>query len=83
MAAVPGHSDSKDGEQVPLLHQSQVKFFLKGAQVASDEYQDGVRLLHGESVPARPEPRVVARLYGHAALPTDGQHHIMCPPNRL
>ena len=83
MDAAPGHSDLKDGEQVPLLNQNQVDFFLKGAQVASGESQDGVRLLHGEAVPARPEPRVVAHLYGRAALPTDGQHHILRPPNRL
>ena len=83
MATAPGHSDSKNGEQVSLLHQCQVDFFLKGAQVASGESHDGVRLLHGEAVPARPEPIVVAHLYGRAALPTDGQHHIMRPQNQL
>ena len=83
MAAAPGHSDSKDGEQVPLLHQRQVYFFLKGAQVTSGKSQDGVRLLHGEAVTARPKPRVVACLYGRAAVHNDGQHHIMRPPNRL
>ena len=83
MAAAPGHADSKDEEQVPLLNQRQVDLFLKGAQVASGESQDGVRLLHGEAVPAHPEARMVACLYGRAALSSDGQHHILRPPNRL
>ena len=83
MAAAPGHADVKDGEHVPLLHQRQVDFFLKGDQVASGEYQDGVRLLHGEAVPASPDPRVMDRLYGRASLPTYSQHHILRPPNKL
>ena len=83
MAAAPGHTDSKDGEQVSLLHQCQVDFFLKGTQVASGESQDGVRLLHGKAVTSHPKLRVVDRIYGRAELPTDGQHHIMRPPNRF
>lgn len=60
--AAPGHASSKDGLQMPVLHQRQVVFVLNGAQVAAGTSQYGVRLLHEEAVHARPDPGLVARL---------------------
>ena len=56
-------------------------FIIKGVQMASGKYQDSVHFLHVKAVPQRPDPGVVARLYGTVVLPTGSQHHIPRPLN--
>ena len=66
-----------------LLHQRYMEFIIKGSQVASGEYQGGVRFLLVETLPQRPNPGGLDHLYVQAALTTSIQHHIMRPPNQL